>query len=139
MAYPDDLDDLSPTAQERVSVWHSTFGDFRFLDEHLQKGKATPWEQKVVADIIMGRRKIPANRPRKLQVWQRDQLIYDFVNRHAKSLCGGKKEAALAQAMEDFGMKRPGIRDALKRAKRSKVRIQFRTYAPEKFRALTKK
>jgi hypothetical protein len=116
--YPNDLSAIR-------ALWHAEkFGDFRALDERLQKGIATQPEQKFAADMMMRRRKRPAHRTQTLKGYDRDSLISFFVRHLAKIYYDVKKtEAAIQYAMEQFHLSRSGVLKAMKRAKDERARL----------------
>ncbi|WP_168195604.1 hypothetical protein [Bradyrhizobium sp. NAS80.1] len=93
-------------------------GDTSLLDRRLSAGHATVEEQKLAADLLMGRIKPRKKRMDELLAEDRRQLVAEYVLKGERENPGTKREALIARAMEHFDVPRSEVQTSLKNYRR---------------------
>jgi UDP-N-acetylmuramyl tripeptide synthase len=90
-------------------------GDYDCLIDRLRDGKASAAEQALAADIIEGKHKVAAHRPKHSR-FDRDLAILDFTDKHYAA--HGSMESAVAAAIDEFSEFGIGSRSQIFEARR---------------------
>jgi hypothetical protein len=101
-------------------------GDYDCLIDRLRDGKASAAEQALAADIIEGKHKVAAHRPKNMK-FDRDMAILDFIEKHREEhrRCGrlSKMEQAVAAAIDEFSEWGVASRTQIYEARRRALRL----------------
>jgi hypothetical protein len=122
MAAPHDKFDFDRT-EALILAERREFGP---LVDRLRDGKASAAEQALAADIIEGKHKVAAHRPKNMK-FDRDLAILDFIEKHREEhrRCGrlGKMEQAVAAAIDEFSEWGIASRTQIYEARRHALRL----------------
>jgi hypothetical protein len=104
--FPFDADSIEPL--------HRAFaGDYRKLAERIRAGTASQKERDYAAALIERAPRPHANRPAAYETFQRNLAIYHFIQERLTE--GYLKDAAVAAAEAEFGLKKSTIYEIVQR------------------------